>query len=93
MHLVGQLLPGSEDRLPSMVARRPLLVLRSPRNLARDIRNLATTLGLTGWAAGRLVAGGPGILELSLTTLANRYGYGCWEGWHVLCSCPSCLCF
>ena len=72
MGVVHQLLPGSDDRLPSMVLRRPLLALRSPRNLARDIRGLATTLGLTGWAAGRLVGGGPAILELSLTTLAHR---------------------
>lgn len=70
--MLARLLPGVDAKLPSMVARRPLLLLRSPRTLAKDIRQLADTLELTGWAAGRLVAGGPAILEHSLATLARR---------------------
>lgn len=72
MAVIGHLLPGVNANLPSMVARRSLLLARSPRALARDIQQLAGTLGLTGWAAGRLVAGGPGILEHSVVTLAKR---------------------
>ena len=72
MALLRRLLPGMEDKLPSLVVRRPTLLIRSPRAVARDIRQLAVTLGLTDWAAARLVAGGPGILELSLVTLARR---------------------
>jgi hypothetical protein len=93
MEMVEQLLPGVDDRLPSMVARRPQLVLRSPRTLARDIRQLAATLGLTNWAAGRLVAGGSGILELSLTTLAARWGPLFWSYSVLLCvHARTCMC-
>jgi hypothetical protein len=75
MQALARLLPGAEpSRLATMVVRRPLLLLRSPRALARDIRQLAVTLGLTDWAAARLVAGGPAILEHSLVTLARRCG-------------------
>jgi len=72
MVLLERLLPGVDAKLPSMVLRRPLLLLRSPRALTRDIRQLGITLSLTDWAAARLVAGGPAILEHSLITLARR---------------------
>jgi hypothetical protein len=74
MGMLARLLPGVDSRLPSLVVRRPILLLRSPRALARDIRQLATTLGLTDWAAARLVASGPSVLDLSLVTVTRRWG-------------------
>ncbi|KAF6256152.1 hypothetical protein COO60DRAFT_1640988 [Scenedesmus sp. NREL 46B-D3] len=69
---LSKLLPEAAPKLPRVVLRSPFLLLRSPRAVARGIQGLSEALGLSCWAASRLVAGQPGILRNNFDTLRGR---------------------
>lgn len=75
MAALAQLLPeASGDKLPRAVLRNPALLVKSPRAVARSVRDLAESLGLSSWAAARLVAAQPSILASNHDALARRCG-------------------
>lgn len=67
-----QLLPEAAPKLSAAVKRNSFLLLRSPRAVARGIQELAEALGLSAWAAARLVAGQPSILNSNFDVLQRR---------------------
>jgi hypothetical protein len=69
---LSKLLPEAAPKLPRVLLRSPFLLVRSPRAVARGIQGLAEALGLSCWAASRLVAGQPGILRNNFDTLRDR---------------------
>lgn len=72
MEALAKLLPEAAPKLPQAVKRSPFLILKSPRAIARSIQELAESLGLSSWAAARLVAGQPSILSNNFDALQNR---------------------
>lgn len=73
MQALAQLLPEAAPKLPRVVLKSPFLLVRSPRAVARLIQELAEALGLSAWAASRLVAGQPGMLRNNYGTLQKRW--------------------
>eukprot|EP00775_Hariotina_reticulata_P010173 gene10173-10333_t len=72
MAALAQLLPEAVSKLPRAVLRHPFLLVKSPRAVARSIQDLASALGLSCWAASRLVAGQPSILASNFDVLQRR---------------------